>query len=132
MTEQSFQEGVARWMEKAFIPSLYSNITERCDRALEELLELLQSLGYDASRVATLVDYVYNRPVGDPNQEVGGTMVTLAALCHVADINMERQAWRELERIEQPEVMEKIRSKQLAKNALHFDTPLPGNVPTVK
>ena len=32
----------------------------------------------------------------------------------------------ELARICQPEVMAKIRAKQEAKNALHFDTPLPG------
>lgn len=124
-----FQEAVGEWMEEAFIPSLYSNITERGDRLLEEVLELLQSKGYDRHRVATLVDYVYGRPVGDPAQEVGGVMITLAGFCHVAGLNMQWEGDRELHRIRKPEVMAKIQKKQQSKNALHFDTPLPGDDP---
>ncbi|WP_208412999.1 hypothetical protein [Xanthomonas cannabis] len=124
---ETFQAGVSKWMGQCFLPSLYSNMTERGDRMLEEVLELLQSHGYDQTRVATLVDYVYGRPVGEPAQEVGGVMVTLAGYCWVAGLDMHAEGARELERITQPEVMAKIRSKQEAKNALHFDTPLPGH-----
>ncbi|MBB3759260.1 hypothetical protein [Xanthomonas arboricola] len=123
----TFQDGVSRWMGECFLPSLYSNMTERGDRLLEEVLELLQSNGYDPARVQTLVQYVYGRPVGDPAQEVGGVMVTLAGYCWIADLNMHDEGARELARITQPEVMAKIRRKQEAKNALHFDTPLPGH-----
>lgn len=126
---QTFQEGVSDWMAQCFVPSLYSNMTERGDRLLEEVLELLQAHGYDPSRVATLVDYVFNRPVGQPAQEVGGVMVTLAGYCWVAGLDMHAAGDTELVRITQPEVMAKIRAKQEAKNALHFDTPLPGNTP---
>ena len=122
----SFQSRVSRWMDQCFLPSLYSNMTERGDRLLEEVLELLQSGGYDRQRVATLVDYVYNRPPGEPSQEVGGVMVTLAGYCWIAGLDMHADGERELARILQPEVMAKIRAKQAAKNALHFDTPLPG------
>ncbi|WP_349782365.1 hypothetical protein [Xanthomonas arboricola] len=125
----TFQAGVSKWMGECFLPSLYSNMTERGDRLLEEVLELLQSKGYDQTRVATLVDYVYGRPVGEPAQEVGGVMVTLAGYCCVAGLDMHVEGARELERITQPEVMAKIRRKQEAKNALHFDTPLPGGAP---
>lgn len=123
----SFQAGVAAWMDKCFIHSLYSDMTERGDRLLEEVLELLQSKGYDRRRVGTLVDYVYSRPVGDPGQEVGGVMITLAGFCHIAGLDMANEGNTELARITQPEVMAKIRAKQEAKNALHFDTPLPGH-----
>ncbi|WOB24790.1 MULTISPECIES: hypothetical protein [Xanthomonas] len=123
----TFQAGVSKWMGECFLPSLYSNMTKRGDRLLEEVLELLQSNGYEPSRVATLVEYVYGRPVGEPAQEVGGVMVTLAGYCWVAGLDMHAEGARELERITQPEVMAKIRRKQEAKNALHFDTPLPGN-----
>ncbi|CAD1792756.1 hypothetical protein QSH46_013295 [Xanthomonas arboricola pv. juglandis] len=123
---ETFQAGVSKWMGECFLPSLYSNMTERGDRLLEEVLELLQSHGYDRTRVATLVDYVYGRPVGEPAQEVGGVMVTLAGYCWVAGLDMHAEGARELERITQPEVMAKIRRKQEAKNALNFDTPLPG------
>lgn len=123
----SFQAGVAEWMGQCFLPSLYSNMTERGDRLLEEVLELLQAHGYDKARVPTLVDYVFGRPVGDPTQEVGGVMVTLAGYCWVAGLDMHAAGDAELARINQPHVMAKIRAKQEAKNALHFDTPLPGN-----
>ena len=122
-----FQGRVARWMARIFQPSLYCDMTERGDRLLEEVLELLQSKGYDPARVQTLVDYVYGRPVGEPAQEVGGVMVTLAAYCSMADLDMLAEGARELSRIEQPEIMERIRKKQEAKRALCFDTPLPGN-----
>lgn len=124
---RSFQAGVAEWMGRCFLPSLYSNMTERGDRLLEEVLELLQAHGYDSARVPTLVDYVFGRPVGEPAQEVGGVMVTLAGYCWVAGLDMHAAGDAELARISQPEVMAKIRAKQEAKNALHFDTPLPGN-----
>ncbi|MBH1830962.1 hypothetical protein I5W42_05725 [Stenotrophomonas maltophilia] len=123
----TFQAGVAEWMGQCFLPSLYSNMTERGDRLLEEVLELLQAHGYDRARVPTLVDYVFGRPVGEPVQEVGGVMVTLAGYCWVAGLDMHAAGDAELARISQPEVMAKIRAKQEAKNALHFDTPLPGN-----
>lgn len=123
----SFQSRVAEWMSQCFIPSLYSNMTERGDRLLEEVLELLQAHGYDQNRVTTLVEYVFGRPVGEPTQEVGGVMVTLAGYCWIAGLDMRAAGGTELARICQPEVMAKIRAKQEAKNALHFDTPLPGN-----
>ncbi len=124
---RSFQADVSEWMGQCFLPSLYSNMTERGDRLLEEVLELLQAHGYDKARVPTLVDYVFGRPVGDPAQEVGGVMVTLAGYCWVAGLDMHAAGDAELARISQPDVMAKIRAKQEAKNALHFDTPLPGN-----
>ncbi len=124
---RSFQAGVADWMGQCFLPSLYSNMTERGDRLLEEVLELLQAHGYDRARVPTLVDYVFGRPVGEPAQEVGGVMVTLAGYCWVAGLDMHAAGDAELARISQPEVVAKIRAKQEAKNALQFDTPLPGN-----
>ncbi len=127
---QSFQAGVAEWMGQCFLASLYSNMTERGDRLLEEVLELLQAHGYDKARIPTLVDYVFGRPVGEPAQEVGGVMVTLAGYCWVAGLDMHAAGDAELARINQPDVMAKIRAKQEAKNALHFDTPLPGNAAT--
>lgn len=121
-----FQADVADWMDQCFLPSLSNNMTERGDRLLEEVLELLQAHGYDSARVPTLVNYVFGRPVGEPAQEVGGVMVTLAAYCSVAGLSMQADGQAELDRINQPEVMARIRAKQEAKNALHFDTSLPG------
>lgn len=126
-TGTSFQAGVSAWMSECFATTVCTDITERGDRLLEEVLELLQSHGYDRARVPTLVGYVFGRPVGESAQEVGGVMVTLAAYCRAAGLDMHAEGARELARITEPEVMAKIRRKQAAKSALHFDTPLPGD-----
>lgn len=86
---------------------------ERCNRFIEEAIELVQSLGMTANQVHDMVDYVYGRPVGHENQEVGGVMVCLAALCSARDMNMEFEAEDELLRIWNN--IEKIRAKHAAK-----------------
>lgn len=121
-----FQLGVAEWMSKCFSPATAVDIRERGDRLLEEVIELLQSHGYDKARVGTLLEYVYGRPVGEPTQEVGGVMVTLAAYCNAASISMYAEGERELARINQPKVLTKIQEKQAAKASIAFDSPLPG------
>lgn len=126
-TLANFTARVGKWMDVCFVPSLYSNMTERGDRFLEEVLEKLQSHDYDPTRIPTLVSYVWGRPKGEPSQESGGVMVTLAGLDYIAGVDLDTAAWSELRRIELPEVMAKIQRKQAAKNALHFDTPVPGS-----
>lgn len=117
----SFQERVVAWFVQCFDISIRCDVRERGDRLLEEVLELLQSHGYDRTRVATLVDYVYGRKVGDPPQEVGGVMVTLAAYCHTTGLNMHECGETELNRIWMK--IPEIRAKQASKRGLH--TPLP-------
>jgi hypothetical protein len=72
---------------------------ERLRRFLEEALELVQSLGMTKESVLKMVDYVYDRPAGDPPQEVGGVSVTLMALCETNNINVVEASETELERI---------------------------------
>lgn len=110
-----FQRQVMRWMASCFGPIISADKDERNHRFLEEALELVQSCGCTAEDAHKLVDYVYGRPVGEKGQEVGGVMVTLAALCLAQELSMHNEAWRELERIVQPEMVEKIRAKQAAK-----------------
>jgi hypothetical protein len=68
-------------------------------RFLEEALELVQAAGGSANDAHKLVDYVFNRPIGIPSQEVGGVMVTLAALCTAHTLNMTQSGESELARI---------------------------------
>lgn len=98
---------------------------ERNHRFLEEALELVQSLGCSASEAHQLVDYVYGRDVGDPPQEVGGVMVTLAALCLANDLDMHANGETELARIWTK--VDAIRAKQAAKPK---HSPLPEHVST--
>ncbi|WP_416358188.1 hypothetical protein ACLNGM_09880 [Aureimonas phyllosphaerae] len=106
---------VARWMFDCFGPEISADKVERNDRFIEEALELAQSTGFTAERAHALVDYVFSRPAGEPGQEVGGVMVTLAALCNVHNLSISEEAGREVARITTPEMVAKIRAKQAAK-----------------
>lgn len=110
-----FQERVQPWLLECFGAEIAADRVERNHRFLEESLELVQSLGCTASEAHQLVDYVFGRPVGDPPQEVGGVMVTLAALCLASGLDMHDAGEVELTRISAPEVVAKIRAKQAAK-----------------
>jgi hypothetical protein len=130
----SYQRRVGEWAETCFPPKVVYDRLERRDRFVEEALELAQTLpDFTADRAHALVDYVFSRPVGVTEQEVGGAAVTLAALCHAEGIDQQHWAEVELTRISAPEVIEKIRAKQAAKpvgSALPMATlshPVPGD-----
>lgn len=125
----SFQHRVADWLRVCFGPKIAADRLERADRLLEEVLELLQATGYPKERVAALRDYVWSRPEGEPAQEVGGTMVTLAAFCAAQDLDLVASAEAEYARISQPEIIEKIRRKQAAKPV---GSALPVAAPTAR
>lgn len=111
--EQTFQEKVGEWLVACFGEAIAHNKTERNHRFLEEALELVQSIGCTKNEAHQLVDYVFDRPVGEPFQECGGVMVTLAALCFANNLNMDENAKIELARIWQK--IEAIRIKQANK-----------------
>lgn len=111
----SVQRRVDAWMQDCFGAEISADKVERADRFVEEALELVQAVGYDAERAHALVDYVFGREVGDPSQEVGGVMVTLAALCNTFGLDIQTAADTEIARITQPDIVLKIRAKQAAK-----------------
>lgn len=113
--ETAFQDRVKPWLLKCFGPVIAADKLERCDRFIEEALELVQACDYDQARAHDLVDYVFGRPIGEPSQEVGGVMVTLAALCLAHHLDMQGAGETELARILRPEIVAKIRAKQAAK-----------------
>lgn len=109
----SFQAQVKPWMDKCFGSEISDDAVERNHRFLEESLELIQACGCSVSEAHQLVDYVFNRPTGEKPQEVGGVMVTLAALCLAQELDMHVCGDAELERIWTK--VDQIRSKQVAK-----------------
>lgn len=108
-----FQLRVRPWLMACFGPEIAGDPVERNHRFLEEALELVQACGCTASEAHQLVDYVYGRDVGEPAQEVGGVMITLAALCLANGIDMAEAGEAELARIWTK--VEAIRAKQAAK-----------------
>jgi hypothetical protein len=115
MVGDTFQERVKTWLHACFDNTIATDQLERGDRFLEEVLELLQSNGYPPERIAELASYVYGRPVGEPSQEAGAVMVTLAAYGWTAGIDIHAAGETELARISTPEVMRKIKAKQASK-----------------
>ena len=116
----AFQARVQPWLIECFGEAIASNREERNHRFLEEALELVQACDTTADEAHALVDYVFGRPVGEPSQEVGGVMLTLAALCLANGFDMEAAGATELDRVWSK--IDQIRAKQAAKPE---NSPLP-------
>lgn len=114
--QQTFQDHVHPWMLECFGKTITSDRDERNRRFLEEALELVQSLGCTRDQAHQLVDYVFDRSAGESRQEVGGVMVTLAALCLANGFEMHADGEAELVRIHAPEIMASICVKQVCKS----------------
>ena len=119
-----FQTRVAPWMLACFGAEISGDREERNFRFLEEALELVQANGCSREQALDLVEYVFARPVGVPSQEVGGVMVTLAALCLASGISMHKAGETELARVWTK--VEAIRAKQAAKPSFSALPGLPG------
>lgn len=104
-----YQHRVGSWILSCFNQDIAKNKQERVYRFLEEALELAQSLNCSKDDANKLVEYVFNRPIGNPKNEVGGTIVCIAALCNACGIDMEEAAEDELERVW--DIKDKIRKK---------------------
>ena len=117
-----FQERVMHWADCCFgLPRTRWNGTrERCNRFIEEALELCQAFDMSREDAHKIVDYVYNRPMGVCSQEVGGVMVTLAVLCAAHGLDMAQCGETELVRVWLK--IEQVRLKQATKKA---DSALP-------
>lgn len=112
----SFQQRVANWMRETFPRSVRVDQQERCWRFYEEAGELVQSLGMTRDQAHQMVDYTWGREVGQPSQEIGQVIVTLSALANGRDIDVQQAAENELERINTPEMIAKIKEKWATKH----------------
>lgn len=121
LDREPLQTRVQPWMMACFGAEIAADTVERNHRFLEESLELVQSLGCTKDEAHMLVDYVFGRPAGDPVQEVGGVMITLAALCLANGLDMHEAGEIELARIWTK--VDQIRKKQEGKPR---NSPLPG------
>lgn len=107
-----FQARVHSWLQACFGSLIAGDRKERSHRFVEEALELAQASGCSADEAYQLVDYVFARPIGEQEQEVGGVMLTLAALCLANGIDMHAAGEKELARVWAK--IDAIRKKQAA------------------
>lgn len=87
-----YQERIDNWMLETFGEEVLSDRKERAHRFAEEAIELLQAVGYTKEELQNMMNYVYERPVGEIRQEVGGTIHCLSALCTAHHINISHEA----------------------------------------
>lgn len=124
-TGEGFQKRVVPWLRATFTPHHIRDIHTRVFRFIEEALELAQALGVSEYSMHTIVRYVFSRDKGEKHQELGGTMVTLAALANAIEEDMHEAGETELMRCWSKR--EAIRAKQDAKPEF---SSLPGGDPT--
>lgn len=123
----TFQARNAAWLADAMADDP-TDLPERVARFGEEALELQQALGMSREDAHALVDYVFDRQTGEPAQEMGGTLTTLALLAIVAGLDMAECGERELARCSTAPVLAKIRGKRATRAGRG---PLPGITPPV-
>ena len=123
--QHNFQVQVNNWMLTCFGGLISSDKIERNFRFFEESTEAVQSSGMTREQCHALVDYTFDRPIGEFKQEIGGVMVTLAAMCNAHGLDALKEGQTELARIIKPDIMAKIRAKQAAKPKNVANSPLP-------
>jgi hypothetical protein len=106
------QSRVTAWVREVFTNKEAEDVQERALRMAEEALELAQACEVDAATLHRLVDYVFSRPVGKPEKEIAGTMVTVYALAAALGVDAQMMFENELVRIQTPEVIERCRRRQ--------------------
>lgn len=87
------------WVVATLGDRLAESREERTLRFLEEAIELAQAQGIEEKRVNTMTAYVYDRPVGEPQQEMAGCLFTLACLAEAEGVDIEHITWGELARV---------------------------------
>lgn len=104
-----------------------TDVAERLARFMEEANETCQAFGMSREDAHHLVDYTYGRPAGDPSKEIGAAMLTLTSLCVVAGYDLAGCAEADLEKLQRPETIARIRAKRSTR---HGRGALPGFDPS--
>lgn len=108
---------VRNWIVRAFGEAILLNRAERAARVLEEAAELAQAEGVTPEWARRIVERCYSRPKGVAAQELAQLMVVVLGHSASAGIDVEAVTLAEIERIEQPAVIARIRLKQAEKAA---------------
>lgn len=100
-----------------------TDVAERLARYAEETNEVLQAFGMSREYMHRLIDYTCDRPAGEPAKEIGAALLTLTSLCVVAGYDVMACAEADLEKLQRPETIARIRAKRSTR---HGRGPLPG------
>lgn len=106
-----FQNDMAAWGLEVLGSMTMNDQRVRAYRFLEEALELAQACGVTTDNVDSLVDYTFAHPVGEVDDEIGGTLATIALLATSFGYNLDLCAAKQLSKIQETAKIAKIRSK---------------------
>lgn len=124
MQFDQYQSAADLWILSVLGEKVRDDKMERAYRLIEEALELAQACGASKADVLALADYVFARPAGEIEQEVGGLLITLACLANPNGISLTKAAYRSLG--EAYAKADRIRAKVATKPK---GSPLPGVAP---
>lgn len=114
------QKKVWAWCIAAFGASHTTSIPQRGIRMLEEAIELAQACGCHRAMAHNLLDFVYDRPAGTIEQELGGVGLTVLALANAAGLSADAAEAKELARV-LSKPLAQFHARNAAKNAAGFD-----------
>lgn len=118
-TRDDRQLSVADWCIAAFGREQAVSLAQRGIRLVEEAIEAAQASGCERDMVHKLVDYVFDRPVGELHQELGGVGVGALALAAAAGLSADECEAREVARI-LAKPLAHFAARNEAKNAAGF------------
>jgi len=95
----SRQKVVMAWACRAFTAKVARSGIERCLRFFEEAAELVHALGLSRAQCDAVLDRVFSRPKGRPEQEFGGAGTTLLALAECEGYSADECEASELKRL---------------------------------
>lgn len=93
------QIAVDKWIRKTFGKQSAEDKVERLSRLVEEVCELCQAENFPQAMIPVIADYVYKKPAGWPQQELGGVGVCILAYAMAAGYNADDMEQREFARI---------------------------------
>jgi NTP pyrophosphatase (non-canonical NTP hydrolase) len=113
------QAMIVAWAQMAFGHEEATGIPHRGLRLLEEAIEVFQACGGDAEIAHELVTFIFKRPCGTINQELGGVAVSLLALAAAAGLSADEEERREVHRVLSKPLAEPS-SRNVTKNTAGF------------
>lgn len=115
------QDQTHAWCTAVFGESHATSLRQRGVRMMEEAIELAQTCHVPREMIHRLVDFVYEREVGEFRQEMGGLGVTLLCLAGAAGVSADECEDAEVQRILSKDPLH-FRQRNEEKNAAGFDT----------
>lgn len=110
---------IGEWTTRSFGEQEACSYPQRGIRLLEEAAEAAQVCAVTEEMALNMIRYVYSRPSGNLNQELGGVGVTLLALAHAAGRSADLCEQTEIARVLNKPI-EHFRQRNQAKNDAGF------------